>query len=74
LSRCGVAGGLAGGDELTQVGGQDGGLVFGYEGVAVGYLDELAVREGLGEPSPVIRWHQAVLGRPRDEHRPVEGR
>src|SRR6266851_4494873 len=69
-----MTGRLADGDEAAQAGGQVGGLVFGYEGVAVGYLDELAVRERMGESLGVIGWHQAVLDGPRDEYRPPEGR
>jgi AcrR family transcriptional regulator len=52
--------------------GQERGLVFWNEGVAVGDLDELTVWEGIGEPTAVLGRHDAVFGGPGDEHRSIE--
>ena len=44
-------------------------LVEGDEGVAVVYLDQLRVREELGEAPAVLGRHDAVLTGPDDQRR-----
>src|SRR5437016_4075771 len=49
-------------------------LVKGDEGVAVGHLDQLSLREELGEAPAVLGWHDAVLAGPNHQGRAVEVR
>lgn len=47
-------------------------LVQRQKRVAISYLDQSALREGLGQPTSMLEGHHLVLGCPNDQGRAVE--